>query len=237
MESKLSFPEDKTEVEVTEKRTIKRLQVKNLFQSILQAFNLERGGIYTVKQLIIDPGKMVQEYIGTGRLKYSPPIRLLIVTTTLAFLSLRYSAGFGEFEQGFSSTMTNEKVQSFIDFTSNYWNILLWVYIPIAGFLTWLFNYKGPYNLAENFVFQAYYFCLSNIIIMPVILDRVLEPWLLMLISTVAFVFYYAYAYQSFYNKTWFRAIVESIVIYAIATAVYLFFVLGILFVYLKITN
>ena len=47
MESKLSFPEDKTEVEVTEKRTIKRLQVKNLFQSILQAFNLERGGIYT----------------------------------------------------------------------------------------------------------------------------------------------------------------------------------------------
>lgn len=231
------FPKDKESIEVIETRQVKRLEVKNLFQSILLAFNLERGGIYTVKQLILDPGKMVQDYIGVGRLRFSPPMRLLIVTTTLAFLSLRYSVGFGEFQEGFFIGMTNEKILDFINFTNSYWNVLIWIYIPIAGFLTWVFNFKGPYNLAENFVFQTYYFCLSNIIIMPMILDRMLETWLLVGIVTIAFPFYYVFAYQSFYSKSWPRAIIESIIIYALATVIYSLFVVGIVFIYLKMTN
>jgi hypothetical protein len=34
---------------VEDKRTVRRISIKNIFHSIFEAFNIERGGIYTVK--------------------------------------------------------------------------------------------------------------------------------------------------------------------------------------------
>jgi hypothetical protein len=40
MSPEIGFPKDKSEVEITEKRTIKRFEVNNLFHPIPFAFNI-----------------------------------------------------------------------------------------------------------------------------------------------------------------------------------------------------
>lgn len=222
MKSELGFPEGENEIEVIETHVIRRLKISNLFNSILHAFNLEKGGIFTVKQLLINPGRLVLDYIGTGRLKYTAPFKILVITTTLAFLALRYSSGFQQYQADFYQGLNNEEIIKLIELGSTYFNVLLWLYIPIAGLLTWLVNIKGKFNLAENLAFQTYYFTLSNLIVIPVILDYVINTQIIQAFTTLAFLFYYVYAYKVFYSKSWLRASLEFVLIYAIATVLYL---------------
>ena len=234
MEKTVGFPEGKNQVEVTETHVIRRLKVSNLFNSILQAFNLEKGGIFTVKQLFINPGRLVLDYIGTGRLRYTAPFKILVITTTLAILAVRYSAGFEEFQQGFYQGLSNPEIIAIVELASSYFNVLLWLYIPIAGLLTWLVNLKGKFNLAENLAFQTFYFTLSNLIVLPVILDYFISTIIIQFVVTLAFLFYYVYAYKVFYSKSWLRASLEFVLIYFLATLLYTV-LLGLLIVAFRI--
>ncbi len=220
------FPFEQQELEVTETRTIKRLQVKNLFSEVLQAFNLERGGIYTVKQLFLNPGGLIKGYIGKDRLKYTSPFKLLIITTTVTFILLQYSTSFLQFREGFYLGMKNKEMLTLIENSSRYFNILLWLYLPIGALITWLFNRKSTYNFAENLAFQTYVFSLSNLIMMVVVLDVILSSTFIMLIIYIAFTFYYLYSYKVFFNKGWMRTTIEMTIIYFLSSIVYFFMLL-----------
>ncbi len=220
------FPFEQQELEVTETRTIKRLRVKNLFSELLQAFNLEHGGIYTVKQLFLDPGALIKGYIGEDRLKYTSPFKLLIITTTITFIFLQYSSTFLEFREGFYVGMKNKDLLTILENSSKYFNILLWLYLPIGALFTWLFNRKSKYNFAENLAFQTYVFSLSNLIMMMVVLDVILGTMFIGLMIYIAFTFYYLYSYKVFFSKGWLRTIIEMTLIYVLSSIVYFFMLL-----------
>ncbi|MFW5762393.1 MAG: hypothetical protein ACOCXH_15575 [Cyclobacteriaceae bacterium] len=59
-------------IEVTETRIIRRVTLKGFVTSVLDAFNIERGGIYTLKRLFSNPGNMSFHYLGEGRFRYTP---------------------------------------------------------------------------------------------------------------------------------------------------------------------
>jgi hypothetical protein len=231
------FPFEEKEIEVVQSRKIKRLELRNVFDAILQAFNLERGGIYTVKQLLLDPGEMVRRYISTGRLNFTSPFKLLIITTTVVFLLLQQSASFQEFREGFFVGLKNSEIQNFIDEASRYFNLLLWIYIPIGALITWGFNYKGKFNYAENLAYQTYLFSLTNIIMMFMVIDVIVPSVFVLLTVYIAFIFYYYFSYKSFFQKGWLRTILEQTLIYLISSTIYFIVLIGIAMFYLKLNG
>lgn len=231
------FPFEEKEIEVVQSRKIKRLELRNVFDAILQAFNLERGGVYTVKQLLLDPGELVRRYISTGRLNFTSPFKLLIITTTIVFLLLQQSASFQDFREGFFVGLKNGKIRNFIDDASRYFNILLWIFIPIGAFITWLFNIKGRFNFAENLAYQTYLFSLTNIIMMFMVIDVFVPSGLVILTVYIAFVFYYYFSYKSFFQKGWLRTIAEQTVIYLLSSSIYFAVLIGLAVLYVKLNG
>ena len=231
------FPFNKEELEITETRKIRRLKLNQVFNSILVAFNLERGGLYTVKQLFANPGKLIENYVGEGRLRYVGPFRLLIITTTIAFILLQYSTTFDEFRAGFYEGIQNPELFSIIESASKYFNILLWLFLPVAALFSWFFNRKRQYNYAENLAFQTYVFSLTNIITMFTIFDKLISPAVIVVIIYAAFTFYYIYSYKAFFKKGWFRSTLEVAVQYTLSSFVYFFFLFGMLFAYYALTQ
>ena len=67
------FFNERQEIEIDEKRTIKRISFAGFVQNALQAFSLERGVVYTLKRLLNEPGEMTLDYLTEGRTKYVPP--------------------------------------------------------------------------------------------------------------------------------------------------------------------
>lgn len=229
------FPFNPETIEIAETRTVRRLRVRNFINEILQSFNLERGGIFTLKQLFINPGLAVKNYIGAGRLQYTGPFKLLIITTTIAFLLLPFTATFTEFKSGFYAGVSDARILAIIEQSAKYFNLLLWLYIPVAAFFTWLINRKRLFNFAENLALHTYVFCLSNMVMLLLALDHIVNPILVVNVVYVAFTAYYIYAYKVFFNKKWLSAIVEMFLLYLVSSIVYFILLIGLMALYLKL--
>jgi hypothetical protein len=233
--TKDEFPFNEEAIALTETRTVRRLRVRNVIDEILQSFNLERGAIFTLKQLFVNPGLAVKNYIGVGRLQYTGAFKLLIITTTIAFLLLPFTATFTEFKSGFYAGVSDARILAIIEQSAKYFNLLLWLYIPVAAFFTWLINRKRLFNFAENLALHTYVFCLSNVVMLLLAFDKIANPVLVLNVVYVLFTAYYIYAYKVFFSKKWLQAIIEMFLLYLVSSIVYFILLLGLLVVYLKL--
>lgn len=222
---------DSEPLDVTEVRRVKRITLRNILVSVAEAFNLERGGIFTVKALFKNPGKAAAEYLGAKRYHYTPPFRLLIVTTAIMLFLLRFSdtaaAAGDDFLKG-AGESSEMAVQKLTEAFSNYFNLIIWSLIPIMAFVSYLLNLKKKYNFAEHLVFQTFLFCLTNMLSFLLPLDKYAGPVVLNVYILIIPFGYYIYGYKVFTGRPWWRSISHCTLIYVISTVFWV--VVGILF-------
>lgn len=212
-------------VEVTETRRINRISVAQIFRSFLDAFNLDRGVLFTMKQLFMNPGKAIVSFLGTGRYHFVPPFRLLIVTTAIVMYLISLSKSVAEFGTGFNEGVSDvndaTKVMEVQQAMASYMNLILWTFIPVIALLTYSLNRKKGFNFAEHLVFQTYLFCIANIFGFFLPLDHYLPISVIWLIVYLPMVFYYIYGYRFFLAKSWLRAVLEMTIIFLVSMVIW----------------
>lgn len=228
------FPTEEEPLDITEVRTVKRITMKQILQSAVEAFNIERGGVYTIRQLFLNPGTTVLDYLGANRFHYVPPFRILIVTTALALFLIGLAEfteqASADFTQGYSSSVeetggnpeeAKNSVLWLLGEIQGYFNLILWTFIPFAALFTWLINLKRKFNFAEHVVFQTYMFCLSNMLSFLFPLDHILPGWVVMTVIYILMFFLYIYGYKEFLKKTWLRSIFEMSIVLLVSSVIW----------------
>jgi len=67
-----------------QKATTRRLTYKTLAESLMHGFlHVDKGVLYTLKMLFVNPGKIVADYISCKRVSYFQPFPLLIILSTI----------------------------------------------------------------------------------------------------------------------------------------------------------
>ena len=227
------FPKNETEIEVVDKRIVKRVTISNFFSNVLEAFNISRGGIYTAKRLLINPGQLAKDFIGVERHRITPPINVLIISTAVVLIlansidaisllvgdSLKVS---GPIQEDIKSQIQEDIKSQIIQVFSSYFNLLLWIYIPITAMFSYLLNRKRGLNYAENLVFQTYNLSLTNFIFIILFPLTYYSANVFYMIYFVLAPIYMIYAYKVFYRKKWMRSILETLGIYFIGSLFWL---------------
>ena len=212
-------------IESEEKRTINRITLRQSFNDFLNAFNVERGLIYTLRNLFTNPGELIRNYLGEGRYKVVNPFRLLILTTAVSLLVMYISdfqSVFNEMEEGFSKGFDKSETGYINEIMFDWYNLLLWISIPIFALCTFLLNRKSQYNYAENLVLQAFYFSGINLlmtILMP--LNWVIDNGVVFLIVFVPSIAFYFYLISSFYQRKGVLFLIKNILGYLLAYLIY----------------
>lgn len=212
---------EKEELNLTEERSIHRITFPHMLNSLVDAFNLDRGLIYTLKRLYTVPGKMVQDYLYQGRYHYTPPFRMLLVSTTLVLLLIQYSKSGMELFQLRPEGATEEETNLARTVLVDYYNLFLWLFIPVLGFFSWLFNRRSRYNYAENLVFQTYLMVIGNILYVVMLLDHIVPMAVLSALYMLTSLTYSIIAYRQMFNKPLGRSILESLLIYILSMLFY----------------
>ncbi|MEO9872047.1 hypothetical protein [Ekhidna sp.] len=220
-------------IEVEEKRKINRITLKQSVLDLLNAFNIERGLIYTLKLLFVNPDKIVIFYLGEGRFRIFNVFRLLILTTAVS-LFVMYLAGVDdlllEFEKGFNKGLT-EKEEGQIGYLSglmqqlffDWYNLFLWIAIPIYGFFTFLFFPKKGYNYAEHLVIQSFYICALNVIaIVTFPLHLVIGVNGMVNVWGILSTAYFFYLIIRVFSVKNFGSVVKSLLLFIVNTLVYI---------------
>jgi len=127
-----------------------RLTLKHLLNNISDSFNLEKGFIITLKLLIFNSNKIINDYL-SGKIKsYFNPVKLFIITLSFS----GYITYLAAKNSGLKDNLDNPTV----------WLIgYLSIFLPIFSFFTYLLSRK-KFNYVENLVINLYFLSIVNLI-------------------------------------------------------------------------
>lgn len=193
-----------------------------------------KGFLYSVKNIIKNPGKTAREFINGNRVNHYKPILLAFVLSGIsAFISLKLIGLYDIMEQmtvngkSINSPQMNE-IMSYVTSYNSFFSLLM---IPFFALLTKLVFYKWGHNYYEHVVMnafiQSYYTILYILILYPLIYlvkhDTNIVMLLVMMSTFLFMPIILVWFFKGFYSERRFRSIVLRIAI--------LFTIIGFLYV------
>lgn len=125
-----------------------------------------KGFLYSLKKIIVNPGKTAREFIDGKRVKHYTPISMAFVLTGIStFISYKF-IGIADIinelyaKQGINQNFTN----AYLDFLSNYISLVFLLMIPIFAVFTKIGFRKWGHNYYEHIVMNAYLLSFYNLI-------------------------------------------------------------------------
>lgn len=213
-------------------REFKRFDLRNLFSALVDAFNLQRGLVATIWQLLKNNGQVSREYLYRGRLKFIPPFRLLLLSTTLVLLVVNIGEIQNQFNEGLQpglqeSALNESEKQSAAEalnaLMAKYFNLVLWIYIPIAALVTyWFFKKKSGYNYAENTIFHTYQMVVVNFISLSYPLLKSLPIGLVSLIQMGLSFLVFLFGIKNFFEISWAQVLKRGLPAFVLIVIFYL---------------
>ncbi|RAI92188.1 DUF3667 domain-containing protein [Algoriphagus yeomjeoni] len=133
---------------------LKRIDRKYVFDEIGSVLNFDKGILYTIKKLLLRPGKTVQEFIVEDRNRIVKPIVFIIVCSLIYTLTQQLF----EFEDGYvnystGDTTTTSLIFEWVSSNYGYANILMALFI---GFWIKVFFRKYGYNFFEILILLCF---------------------------------------------------------------------------------
>jgi hypothetical protein len=239
-----------------------RISVRHMFDVLLSAFNLDRGLGYTLKGLLIHPKKAVNEYLFEDRKRMVHPLRFLFFTTAIAaFLNLQFVMDEAEFTRGaaagselyeqdiaeepFDAEKAEERnrvvqqaMKEYFRFLTDYQNLLLLIFVPIASFSTWVFFRKRKLYYGEHLAMNSYAVGFQNIIYMAIVPFMALNSSIALLyfgLTMLYLLYFYIVVFDAEGGKTVIAALGAAFASYVLYIAVLIVIVIAlVLFVFMK---
>jgi hypothetical protein len=112
-------------------------------------FHLDKGFLFTIRQMTLRPGKAVNEFLDGKRVNYFRPLMFLIITGSMA--GLIYLKTGTLLTNNFARDEETAQVLKLVQqMQGKYFNLVTILLIPIQAFWLWLF-YKKERNYVEIF--------------------------------------------------------------------------------------
>ncbi len=129
--------------------------LKDAFFSVVQ---VNRGFLFTVKELSLRPGKAIQDYLAGHRVNYySPHKYLFFIGAVTSFLTSRFHSFSGEYTSaGTFGGGIDAFLNAFFQYADMYATLVNVVSIPVFALFSLLLFRRSGYNYAEHLVLNAY---------------------------------------------------------------------------------
>ncbi len=140
---------------------IERINLRSLLDELSQAiFQVDKGFFYTLRELLLRPGKSLREFLDGKRKKYFKPIAYMLTLSTLYFLVSQFTnqnIWTDDLASGFMAGATEDEsapaVLSWFSRNYAYTTLLL---LPVFSFASYLSFSKYGDNYLEHIVINAY---------------------------------------------------------------------------------
>lgn len=179
--------------------------------------NLEKGFWFTIKELLVAPGRVVIDYTKGRTIPYMNPLRFTLLLAGISVLLNLWLGIFEEQQSEISSLFTpsgsEEQIQAYRENQERfsravrpYLNVIPLILIPFTAFFFWLFTRRGSgLNYAENLVAGCFAQGQMAFIGLFVTLTYFLHhnANLLFYLGLLNFIAYYTYLYKRLTNHAW----------------------------------
>ncbi len=143
-----------------QKTAVGRLDWHYIQEEIKYTFlHINKGFLYTSKQLVTQPGRMIREFIEGKRVNHYKPILYIFVLAGLNGL-LNHYVDIKKIVSSISTTESSNKLpfdpMEFTYWVSDHYAAFELILLPITALCSWLAFRKWGYNFVENIIINAY---------------------------------------------------------------------------------
>ncbi len=176
---------------------VKRIDWDYILHEIEHVLHFERGILYTIRELIINPGQNIRNYLSENRSRLVKPIIFIIITSliysvcsSLFHLEDRYMSYQGD------NTSATSAIFAWVQGHYGYANIIMSVFIAL-----WikLFFRKSPYNLFEILILLCFVMGMGMLIYAVFGIAEGLAHFDFLQVGMVIGVFYTTFAIGQFF--------------------------------------
>ncbi|MDC3388797.1 DUF3667 domain-containing protein [Flavobacteriaceae bacterium] len=191
--------DDKEFEKYKNQKTLNRIDGKYIWSEISSVINFQRGIFYTIKELVIKPGKTVREFILYDRNRIVKPMIFLIICSLIYTIFQQLL----NFEDGYVNVggFGDSKVSSIFNWIQKnygYSNILMSIFI--AAWIKLFFN-KYEYNFYEIIILLCFVMGIGMLIYtISGILERITDLKILQIGAILGFI-YTAWSIGQFFDK------------------------------------
>lgn len=122
--------------------------------------HVNKGLLYTAKQLFIRPGDTVREFIEGKRVQHYKPILMLFVLAGINGLIMHFFPAekfiYPNSTNALSASKQIEITKKLMDLLSSHYTLFELILLPIYSFCSWLAFKKYGYNYIENIIINCY---------------------------------------------------------------------------------
>lgn len=196
---------------------IKRIDGKYLLHEIEHVLHFERGILYTVKELIVNPGQNIKNYLSENRSRLVKPIIFVILASLFYSLVINFfhlEDGYVRYMEGNMQSATS-KMFKWVQTHYGYANIIMGVFIAL-----WmkLFFRKYDYNLFELLILLCFVMGMAMLILGMFGLLEGVTHLSLMQFGGILAIIYITYAIGQFYNEKKVSSYVKALIAYMLGT-------------------
>ena len=181
-------------------KTLKKINGSYIISEIVSVLNFDKGIFYTIKELLLRPGKNVQKFIHNDRNRLVKPIIFVIVCSLIYSITqqlLKFEDGYVS-AGGFGDSAIT-KIYQWIQQNYGYANILMAVFI--AGWIK-LFFKKYKYNFFEIIILLCFTMGIGMLIYTTFgIIESITKIKVLHIGGIIGFI-YISWAIGQFFDKT-----------------------------------
>lgn len=180
-------------------KNLKRIDGHYIIHEIEHVLHFERGILYTIKELIINPGQNISNYLSKNRSRLVKPI-IFIIITSLIYTVCNH---FFHFKDGYINYLDSQKTTTSAIFkwaqgNLGYSNIILGIFIALW---TKLFFRKHDYNIFEILILLCFVMGMNMLIYSVFGIIQGLTHLDLMLSAEIMGLIYTTWAVGQFYDK------------------------------------
>jgi hypothetical protein len=188
-----------------------RLTVKKLLLNGLNnIFNLEKGILYTIKELILRPQEVIVGYINGRTVNQYNPFRLLLVIGSLYAFVLVTTGAFDVQSELIAEYGTNDpearaNQEKMIGYVKQFSSFLSFVLVPFYAFGSKLMFKRASFNFAEHLVAVVYAYAIVTLLSTAITLvlfqtDTMVVQLLVTVTTTIAIAVVLAKTFRSSYG-------------------------------------
>lgn len=210
--------------ELLEKSNLKRIDHTYISHEITHLLHLDKGFFYTIRELVLRPGKTVREFLLEDRTKLVKPILFLVlcavIFTVLIHLFHITLTLYGLNESSFND---NDNSKAIINWTSNnlgYSQLILGIFI---SFWIRIFFLKFKYNIYEVVVLMSYILGQGLLIFLFFLIAfKILHFKVIATIGTIIYMLYIIWGVGQFFGEKKPLNYFKSIITYVLGVLSYL---------------
>lgn len=220
-----------------------RFTIKNFFHVFLDAFNVEKGFVYTLIMLFKNPGRIVNDYLSGKTRTYMNPLKYFII---IAGISAIFMVWFKIVDANVDNTnellgVDDEALQLakvMTEIFKDYMNIIIILMIPFSALVSkWYFNRHKLYY-AEHLIIVTYIGAQSAVISICIFPLYMIFNALYDYIYVVAFLniaIYHTYGFKKVFKANLFKSFFGALIINYVGQLLFLISFLLLFFVFIKI--